>query len=215
MLVAVGDAVAAEQTRVEQVGAGGIEHRDKGRALVKVARVGGMVKSRSLQHRVRCRREAGNWIVGVALVARISRDIGLAFESRLRPQRRFRCYVRGRSNTPGCPSGLSLVRNALCAPGQLLTLLNRAPQTVWYAPAVTGNWGARGKSGDVGAAGAVDGNGVGSSRRVVVQDTPANISGVDQLRACRVQLGDEARGRIRAYSRVGQRLCSGKSVDRV
>src|SRR4029077_5690563 len=49
--------------------------------------------------------------------------------------------------------------------------------------------GRAGKSGDVGVAGAVDGNALRWSRGVVVKAAPANVSGEDQLRACRIQLG--------------------------
>ena len=45
-----------------------------------------------------------------------------------------------------------------------------------------------GISREVSVAGAVDRNGAGPSRRVVAEDTPADISGVDQLRTRRVQL---------------------------
>ena len=69
---------AAEQTRVEQVGAGGVQHTDKGRALLRVAGIEGAVKSRSRQHGVRGRRKAVDGIVGGAPVVGSSRDIGFS-----------------------------------------------------------------------------------------------------------------------------------------
>ena len=71
-------AESAVQTRVEQAGAGGVEHRNERGTLVKVGRTGGVVKSRSRQHRARCRRETCGGVVRIALVARDSRHIGLA-----------------------------------------------------------------------------------------------------------------------------------------
>ena len=72
--------------------------------------------------------------------------------------------------------------------------------------------GRAGKSSDVGATRAVDGNGVRSSRRGVAEDASANISGVDQLRARRVQLGNKPVYPFVVFT-AWMAPCSGKSVD--
>jgi len=74
--------------------------------------------------------------------------------------------------------------------------------------------GRGGKSGDVGATQSVDGNRVGPSRGVVVKGAAANISGVDQLRACRVNLATKPVCACVLFT-AEWRFCTGKSVRRM
>ncbi len=176
-----------------------------------------MVESRSRQHRVRCRREAGNWIVGVALVARIPRDIGLA--SRVDRDRNGGFVAMSEEGRIHQAATVRAEFGQECALSvwAVACVIDHGSASRLVRALGNRKLGRGGKSGYVGAARAVDGNGVGFRRRVVEQDTPANISGVDQLRACRIQLGDEARGRvcgIDGLDRSLQREVSGLGVAR-
>ena len=191
----------AIQTRVEQVGAGGIEHRDKRRTPCWLSRVDGVVKSRSRQHGIRCRREAG-WNAGGAICARISRDISLALRIDCdRDAGLIEMSEKGRIHQASARTEFG--QECALRVWAVVSGIDHISANRLVRSRGNRKFGRAGKSGDVGVTGAVDGNGVRSSRRVVVEDTPANISGVDQLRARRVQLGYEARGRVRGIYRLG------------